>query len=115
MEVIAEKGCTLIGESLISLGKKLTSRVLICAVQRGDHVVIPSGSFIIEEGDKIHFTADVKNLGDFLTEVNLVKSPYVYRCHGRFNCRWYQGIPNCNGIERCLYQCEKTNQSPLCA
>lgn len=76
VEVIAEKGCALIGESLISLGRKLTSRVLICAVQRGDMVIIPSGNFMIEEGDKIHFTADVKNLGDFLAEVNLVKSPF---------------------------------------
>lgn len=75
VEVIAEKGCTLIGESLISLGKKLTSRVLICAVQRGGRVFIPSGNFTIEQGDKIHFTADLKNLGDFLAEVNLVKSP----------------------------------------
>ena len=76
VEVIAAKGCSLIGESLISLGKKLTSRVLICAVQRGDTVTIPSGNFVIEEGDKIHFTADVKNLGDFLAEVNLAKSPF---------------------------------------
>ena len=75
VEVVAEKGCSLVGESLISLGKKLTSRVLICAVQRGETVTIPSGNFTIEEGDKIHFTADVKTLGDFLAEVNLVKSP----------------------------------------
>ena len=71
-----EKGCSLIGESLISLGRKLTSKVLICAVQRDDTVIIPSGSFVIQEGDRIHFTADTKKLGDFLREVNLVKSPF---------------------------------------
>lgn len=76
VEVIAEKGCFLIGESLISLGRKLTSKVLICAVQRDDTVIIPSGSFVIQEGDRIHFTADTKKLGDFLREVNLVKSPF---------------------------------------
>jgi len=76
VEVVAAKGCSLIGESLISLGKKLTAKVLICAVQRGDSVIIPSGSFTIQEGDKIHFTADAKDLGDFLSEVNLVKSPF---------------------------------------
>ncbi len=76
VEVVAAKGSSLVGESLISLGKKLNSRVLICAVQRGDTVTIPSGNFTIEEGDKIHFTADVKNLGDFLAEANLVKSPF---------------------------------------
>lgn len=75
VEVVAEKGCTLIGETLISLGKKLTTKVLICAVQRGDEVIIPSGNFEIREGDKIHFTANAKTLGDFLREVNLVTSP----------------------------------------
>ena len=74
-EVVAEKGCALIGETLISLGKKLSTKVLICAVQRGDEVIIPSGNFQIREGDKIHFTANAKTLGDFLREVNLVKSP----------------------------------------
>ena len=75
VEVVAEKGCSLIGETLISLGKKLTTKVLICAVQRGDEVIIPSGNFMIQAGDKIHFTSNAKMLGDFLAEVNLVKSP----------------------------------------
>lgn len=75
-EVVAEKGCALVGETLISLGKKLNTRVLICAVQRGDEVIIPSGSFEICEGDKIYFTSGAKALGDFLSEVNLVKSPF---------------------------------------
>jgi len=75
VEVVAEKGCSLVGESLISLSRKLASRVLICAVQRGGSVTIPSGQFIIEEGDRIHFTADAKNLSEFLAETDLVKSP----------------------------------------
>lgn len=76
VEVVATRGCSLIGETLISLGKKLTTKVLICAVQRDDEVIIPSGNFEIREGDRIHFTADAKILGDFLSEVNLVKSPF---------------------------------------
>ena len=75
VEVVAKKGCSLIGETLISLGQKLTSKVLICAVQRGDEVIIPSGPFEIREGDRIHFTSNAKMLGDFLAEVNLEKSP----------------------------------------
>lgn len=74
VEIVAEKGCSLIGETLISLGQKLTTKVLVCAVQRGNDVLIPSGNFLIEEGDKIHITSDAKTLGDFLAEVNLIKS-----------------------------------------
>lgn len=76
VEVVAEKGCALVGESLISLGKKLKTKVLICAVRRGDEVIIPSGGFTIREGDRIHFTAAARSLGDFLAEVDLVKSPF---------------------------------------
>lgn len=76
VEIVAEKGCSLIGETLISIGKKLTTKVLICAVQRGEEVIIPDGNFKIEEGDRIHFTASAKSLGDFLSEANLVKSPF---------------------------------------
>ncbi len=76
VEIMVNKDCSLVGETLISLGKKLTSKVLICAVQRGDEVIIPSGTFIIQEGDRIHFTSDAKMLGDFLSEANLVKSRF---------------------------------------
>lgn len=75
VEIVAQKGCALIGETLITLGKKLNTKVLICAVQRGQNVIIPTGNFVIEEGDRIHLTSDAKSLRDFLAEVNLVKSP----------------------------------------
>ena len=75
VEIVAEKGCALVGETLISLGKKLSSKVLICAVQRNGQVFIPSGNFTIAEGDNIHFTSDANTLGDFLSEINLFQSP----------------------------------------
>lgn len=73
--IVVEKGCSLIGETLISFGKKVKSKVLICAVQRGEKVIIPSGDFMIKEGDRIHFTTDARAVGDFLSEIKLVKSP----------------------------------------
>ena len=75
VEIVAENGCALVGESLISIGKKLKTKVLICAVQRGNEVIIPSGNFIIEEGDRIHFTSDARVLRDFLAEIKIVKLP----------------------------------------
>lgn len=75
VEILAEQGCALIGETLISLGKKLNTKVLVCAVQRGDNVIIPSGNFMFREGDRIHFTADASSLHDFLAEIQLEQSP----------------------------------------
>ena len=76
VEIIVEEGSMLIGESLISLGKKLSTNFLICAVQRGSEVIIPSGNFTIQKGDRINFTADAEDLNKFLTETNMIKSPH---------------------------------------
>ena len=75
VEILATKECSLIGESLVSIGKNLKTKVLICAVQRGQEVIIPTGNFVIEAGDRIHLTSDAKSLRDFLAEINLIKSP----------------------------------------
>lgn len=69
--IVVEKGCLLIGESLVSIARKLRTKVLICAIQRGEKVYIPSGNFVIEEGDKIHITSASSSLSDFLAEINL--------------------------------------------
>ncbi len=74
-QIVAEHGCALIGETLISLSKKLTSKVLVCAVQRGDDVIIPTGNFEFAEGDRIHFTSDANSLRNFLADINLERSP----------------------------------------
>ena len=74
-EIVAEHGCSLIGQTLISIGKSLSTRVLICAVQRGQEVIIPTGNFLIQEGDRIHLTSDAKSLRDFISEINLARSP----------------------------------------
>ena len=74
VKIVAEDGCALVNETLISIGKKLKTKVLICAVQRDEDVIIPSGNFTIEEGDKIYFTSDAKDLREFLSEIKVVKS-----------------------------------------
>ena len=75
VEIVAEKGCSLVGQTLISIGRSLSTRVLICAVQRNHEVIIPTGNFLIREGDRIHLTADAKSLRDFIAEINLVDTP----------------------------------------
>jgi trk system potassium uptake protein TrkA len=44
-------------------------------VQRNHEVIIPTGNFLIREGDRIHLTADAKSLRDFIAEINLVDTP----------------------------------------
>ena len=75
VEIVAEKGCSLVGQTLISIGRSLATKVLICAVQRNHEVIIPTGNFVIREGDRIHLTSDAKSLRDFIAEINLVDTP----------------------------------------
>ena len=42
------------GLSIAQLSSKLPEAVLICAVERGEEVFIPNGSFVLQERDKIH-------------------------------------------------------------
>jgi trk system potassium uptake protein TrkA len=76
VEIVLDKDCKLLGESLFSMGKKLKTRVLVCAVQRGEEIIIPSGTFMFHEGDRVHFTSDANSLRDFLAEINLEKAPF---------------------------------------
>ena len=75
VEIVAEKGCSLIGQTLISIGRSLSTKVLICAVQRNHEVIIPTGNFLIREGDRIHLTSDAKSIREFIAEIKLVDTP----------------------------------------
>lgn len=75
VEVNVDPDSTLVNKNLIEIGQKFNTKVLICAVQRESEVIIPSGRFIIQAGDKICFTASAKALRDFLSEANIAKSP----------------------------------------
>ena len=40
---------------VMDVNNRLKSNVLICAVERGEDVVIPDGNFVIQSGDKLSF------------------------------------------------------------
>ena len=48
------------------LGKAISHKVLICAVERDGEVYIPSGNFVMEEGDIISYVANRKVAKQFL-------------------------------------------------
>lgn len=75
VEIVIEDENPLINETLYSMSKKIHTKVLICAVERDNEVIIPSGNFKILKGDRISFTAESASLRSFLKELNLIKSP----------------------------------------
>ena len=55
----------LIGLSLKEMYIKYQIKLLVCAVERGEQVVIPDGDFVMQEGDRLHITATHQELERF--------------------------------------------------
>ena len=51
--------------AIMNIGKVVSQQVLICAIEREGEVYIPSGNFIIKEGDSITFVATRKQARKF--------------------------------------------------
>ena len=75
IELLADENSPLVGETLISLAKKLNTKFLICAVERGDEVIIPTGNFKIEKGDRINVTTESESIVELLKELKLIRTP----------------------------------------
>lgn len=73
VEILIKEGSFLDGVVLRELHKKMSIRVLVCAVQRESEVIIPDGSFRLEAGDKIYVTAPTTDLVE-LTRIIGVKN-----------------------------------------
>ena len=63
------EGNKLDGLKVMDLGRDVTSNVVICAVERGGEVFIPSGQFILRGGDLISFVATRKDARGFLSKI----------------------------------------------
>lgn len=57
--------------ALKNIPSQLRSEVLICAAERGEDIYIPSGNFIIKEGDILSIIASPKNASEFFQKINL--------------------------------------------
>lgn len=56
---------------LMDISKNIKSEVLICAVERGDEVSIPNGSFMMEKNDIISIVASATSARDFFKEIGI--------------------------------------------
>ncbi len=69
-EIRITSGSILGGVALSQLSRRMRLDVLICAVQRGDELIIPNGNFILRAGDKIHMTASHSNMVKFFKSIS---------------------------------------------
>lgn len=57
---------SLYDQPIHAIYKKYKVKVLICAVARGEDVIIPNGDFVLRENDKIYVTASHANVARFM-------------------------------------------------
>ncbi len=74
IELYIPENSPLIGKTLIDIHQKYQVSVLVCAVQRGEEVYIPNGTFTFKAKDKIHITAKRSNIKQFLNKLGLMET-----------------------------------------
>ena len=71
MKVVIPKHSSIDGVRLVDLPSVTKTEVLVCAVERGDEVSIPSGQSVLHAGDKISIVATPENARTFFANVGI--------------------------------------------
>lgn len=90
VEYPVREGSQLADLSLAEIYRKYKIKILVCAVKRGQDVYIPSGDFVLRQGDKLHIAAAHENLKTF------------FKSLGRKNAR-VKNVLICGGGHLCFY------------
>ena len=69
--------------SLAEMYNRFQVKMLVCAVERGEDVVIPDGEFVMKAGDRLHIAASHKEIRSFFKQFGYRKSKKI----GRASCR----------------------------
>lgn len=73
IEMILKEGSALAGVKLMDLRSKFKAKFLVCVVQRGEEVYIPSGNFQLMAGDKIGLTASPSEIQKLMRAIGADK------------------------------------------
>lgn len=70
--------------ALSNLGELIKCKVLVCAVTREGKCIMPSGNFVLQEGDKLFVTSESNNLAKLLGSLGMIsrKMNRVMICGG---------------------------------
>lgn len=72
VEIKVERGSRLCDVALSELGGVIRQKILVCTALRDGRAFIPTGNFVIREGDRIFVTAPTNALSALLTDLGAV-------------------------------------------
>lgn len=73
VEIKIDESNPLCNMQMTDIFNKFGIKILVCAVQRKNEVIIPRGDFIFKAGDRIHITAPRGVLVDFMKKLKIYK------------------------------------------
>lgn len=73
VELLIKADCPMRGMALSALRRQYSSKFLICAVQRGGEMIIPTGNFKLDVGDRIALTAAPNEVQKLLRRLGLLQ------------------------------------------
>ena len=62
--------------TLSGIAHDYQTKILVCAIERGEKVIIPKGDVILQAGDKIHITGSPKEIFNFFKTLGILKSNF---------------------------------------
>lgn len=60
---------------IMDMASRINVSVLICVVERGEEVIIPRGDFVLQAGDYISVTLQIKDINRFLHQIKVYDKP----------------------------------------
>ena len=72
VELHVTAGSPICDKPLYKIADIVKCQILVCVVARRDEVIIPSGEFVLQEGDHVYVTASASNLTTLLHNLNIV-------------------------------------------
>ncbi len=74
VEIKVTENSALDGIPLWAIYKEFQVKILICAVRRNQEIIIPSGEFVIQAGDKINITAEHLEIEKFFRVLGIFRN-----------------------------------------
>jgi len=75
LQYVIHKDSILVDLQIAQLSKKITNDFLVCAIERGDEVIIPDGNTILCENDKIYIVGTPANTTIFFKKIGAQHKP----------------------------------------
>lgn len=122
VELRIDRNSKLLGIQLMDMSAMLKCRVLVCAVLRDGNALVPNGTFVFRENDRVFVTAPTEDLTKLLKSLGIItrRVRKVMLCGGGRVCIYLAGALLSSGIavtiierdlERCRELCELLPQA----